>query len=181
MSPFLSDQVTYYTYNFIGRHNRVASLPSKYAAGFLKWPNRGNPGLKYISVSEITIVCFCWLLFPGPLVIHTSNLEYPWHHGRPVVSCVCFSSLMVLDKELWFWFAIISAPITRVLFHPFTFPINLFKVLPSPPTTPTFVHGEAHLIQSSRNEPWLKKQPKMVGNFVLVSCILDDIEGKKLV
>ena len=32
--------------------------------------------------------------------------EYSWHHGRPVVSYVC--SLVVLNIDLWYWFAIIS-------------------------------------------------------------------------
>jgi len=55
----------------------------------------------------------------------------------------------------------------------------LFKVYPCPPATPTTTHGEARLIQLSRSEPWLKNFLKWQETLLLVSCILDDIEGFK--
>jgi len=57
----------------------------------------------------------------------------------------------------------------------------LFKLYPCPPTAPITTHGEARLIQSSRNEPRLKNYLKWRETLLLVSCILDDIEGKELV
>jgi len=59
----------------------------------------------------------------------------------------------------------------------------LFKVYPCPPTAPTThttTHGEARLMQSSSSEPWLKNYQKWREALLLVSCILDDIEGKEL-
>ena len=42
------------------------------------------------------LVCFCWLLFLGPLAIHMRSQGSSWCHGWPVVSCACRSSL-------WCW------------------------------------------------------------------------------
>ena len=61
------------------------------------------------------------------------------------------------------------------------FQLILFKVYPCPPTAPTTTHGEAHLIQSSLSNPRLKNYLKWQKILLLVSCILDDIEGKELV
>jgi len=83
------------------------------------------------------------LHFLGPLAIHTSSLGYSWCHGSPVVSCVCLSSLVVLDKDLSCWFAIISEcfkhqwPITRPI-SPLHLPNSFYlkytlALLPPPP------------------------------------------------
>ena len=104
--------------------------------------------------------------FFAPLAIRRSSLEYSWCHGRPIVSCVCLSSLVVLDKDLWCWFAIISDCFKPSLAHNqayFTLTPSqfiLFKVYPCPPTTPTSTHGEARLIQSSSSEPQLRSDLK---------------------
>jgi len=68
------------------------------------------------------------------------------------------------------------------LFQPYTFKlIFILSIPPFLPTAPTSTHGEARLIQSSRSEPRFKNYLKWWEILLLVSYILDDIEGKKLV
>jgi len=122
------------------------------------------------------LVCFCWLLILGPLAIRTSSPEYSWCHGRPVVSCVCLSSLVVLDKDLWCWFAIIFR-MFQAISGPYFFTLTpsqfiSFKTLPS---------HRLHLHPWWGSPDTVKLQwtlvKKLSRTLLLVSCILDNIEG----
>ena len=67
------------------------------------------------------------------------------------MGCVCLSSLVVLDKDLWCRFTIILEYFKPSVAHKLAYftltpsQFILFKVYPCPPTAPATTHSEVNL------------------------------------
>jgi len=130
---------------------------------------KNDTGTPYNTSCNCSVIT--GLLCLSPLAIHTSSVGPSWHHGRPVVSCV-FLSIVVLDKDLLCSFVVISVCFKPSVAHNLAYftltpsQFIIFKVYPLPLASPITTHSEARLIQLSQSKPWLqKKLSKMVRNF----------------